>query len=333
MNTHIDIVTAWNQHTAEGLMKNIFISPTGNLEAGLRLSDNGPEQYVIECDSGKNISEPPQFTRFKNGFEMIFNPFGALKPGAPSMSLGRQDDLPTGAIACVMACQDQKNPLSILKRPSLLQATLPQSTWLAFPNVTPWESRGLILWIPGASNKMIITLPHQPQILTRRAVEDFLEISSSSTQFTTFFNALHGGASANHLHFQSAYSDHAMAVELATRIPRGKYMVTEGYCAPALVFPKNVAADTLWKPIEKIQAAGHPLNLIALTSGVYLFIRDHDHEIVAEFPGRGLGTINLAGLMITSDKNDFTRVTEETIASAFTKTTIDPKNLDWLFEA
>ena len=332
MQTNIDLTAAWNSYIAKGLMKNVFASSAGKIEAGMRPSPNGPEQYVIDLATGQNICEPPQLKHFANGMEILFDPFGGLKPYIPPTKSGKQDELPSAAAACVFACQDPANPLSLLKRTPLLQTKFTNHEWLAFPNVTPWEPRGLLLWVPTTPNETSITLPHQSQILTHAAVEDFLEISLANENFITFFNSLNGAASANHLHFQSCYLNRKMAVELAKQTQKVKYTFTDGYCAPALVWPKNIDADTLWEVIAKIQQTGKPLNLIALSSGIYLFVRNRDNEIVDEFPGRGLGAINLAGMMITGDKSYFTRVNENTIASAFAKTTLNPTNLDFLLK-
>ncbi|MBI2448543.1 hypothetical protein HYV44_03250 [Candidatus Microgenomates bacterium] len=330
MKIDFDITEEWNRYVAKGLIKNVFESHNGKIEAGLRLGPNGPEQYVVDLATGRDISEPPICKHCDNGIDFLYDHFGGLKPHTPSKSPGKQDDLLEDADSCIFACQNQNVPHSVLRRTPLLQVELPGSKWFAFPNLTPWESRGLLLWVPVVPDGVTTTFPHRPQGLTRASIEDFLEISQSRKDLVTFFNSLHGGASVNHLHFQSVYSDHKMAVELAALVKWEKYTLVDGYFAPALFFALDSDIEKIWEPIEKIQQAGIPYDLIALSSGTYLFIRNINHEIVEEFPGRGLGGINFAGLIITADKKDFTRVTEQVIRSAFAKATIDPRKLDFL---
>lgn len=323
MGTNIDLTAVWNKLVALGLVKNVFEDKLGRrLEAGVRSSPNGPELYAIDLATGTDICEPPRLKQLDNGTELQFTPTANLKPRIPPSGFGRQT-LPASAAECKLACQNPEHPLSVRKRDFLLQVSLPNSEWRAIPNVTPLEPRGHIIWVPVLTNGGFTTFPHQVQVLTREAIEDFLQIVPVAWNMPTFFTSLYSGATANHLHFQSVYNDHRLRVESAARTTMGKYIVLTGYPANAVVFPLDVAVDAFWGAIEKLQTANYPINFIALSSGIYLFVRNPEHVIVEEFPGRPLGALEFAGHIKTSDINDFTRVTEAIIASAYAKATID----------
>jgi hypothetical protein len=165
-------------------------------------------------------------------------------------------------------------------------------------------------------------LPHLPQVLDYQQLEDFLAMVRAGSGMTTFFNSLHGGASANHLHFQAVHCERALAVETAGRRQHGPYALLSDYPASGLVCARDIDAKLLWEPIARIQAAGYPFNLIALASGIYLFVRDPRSEVLAEFPGRAFGAINLAGLFITSDAEERRKVNDATIAAAYARLTV-----------
>ena len=324
MQIKIDLTTLWNQYVARGLVKNSFQDKFDRqLEAGVRLAAGGPELYIIDLSTGTDICPPPQLKKLDNGMELQFTPVASLKPSTPPTGFGRQADLSAEAIACRLACQDRTNPLSILNREPVVHLKLSNSEWRAVPNVAPWERRGHLLWVPTKLPGEFMSLPHRPQMLNGSFVEDFLEIGLSDEKMITFFTSLHAGASANHIHFQSIYREAPLAAQFADRFTLGRYTVLKGYAASGLVFPREVQASILWQPIEKIQTAGYPFNMIMLANGIYVFVRKPEHEIVEEFPGRPLGAIEFAGHINTADQNDFARVTPEVIESAYAKSTLD----------
>lgn len=330
---NIDLIAAWNRLVERGLVKNIFEDKTGRrIEAGVRLSSRGPEEYAIDLATGKDILEPTQVKLLSSGFELHFTPIGKLKPYTPPAGLGRQADLPADPSLCRLACQDPKNPLSIARRDLVLQIALPNFEWRAFPNVAPWEPRGHIIWIPAQTKNGVTTLPHYPQILTRDFIEDFLMIVEASSNLLTFFTSLHAGASANHIHFQSVYYDHQLPVESAERKKMGRYAILEEYPANGLAFPRDVAVEDYWRVIDKVQKAGYPFNFVALATGIYFFIRHPEHEIVEEFPGRPLGAMEFTGHINTGEIIDLSRVTDAVVAAAFAKITLDSNTLYELLE-
>jgi len=333
MRLSIDLTEAWHRLVARGAMKNTFHDAAGRrIEAGVRLGDHGPESYAIATDTGESVCQGAEWSGLESGMEILYNPVGGLKPHTRPAKAGRQPDIPADAAACPLACQDPGNALSILRRSALVEMPCPVRRWRAYPNVAPWEARGILIWLPCPADDTASSLPHLPQLLGRPELEDFLAIARSATGITTFFNSLHGGASANHLHFQGVYCDHAMAAECAQTVSNGRYTFLANYAASGLVFPLDVPALTLWEPVRRIQEAGYPFNLIALSTAIFLFVRDPRHEILEEFPGRAFGAINLAGLFITSDPEERKRISDRTIAAAFAKLTVGGEPLKALFD-
>ena len=328
MRLSIDLTEAWERLIARGAMRNTFEDASGRkIEAGVRLGRNGPESYAVAADTGADVCEPAERMRLASGMEVLYNPMARLKPHTPPAKAGRQADIAAESGACPLACQDPDHPLSLLRRPALVQISCPHQPWRAYPNVAPWEARGLMIWVPCPPDAASRALPHVPQVLRYPDLEDFLAIVQAGAGMATFFNSLHGGASANHLHFQGVACDGRMAVEEADRVPEGRYTILAGYPASGVVFPLKAAAADLWGPIERFQEAGYPFNLIALARGIYLFARDPRHEVLEEFPGRAFGAINLAGLFITSDPEERKNVSDQTIAAAYTRLTLETKQL------
>lgn len=326
-----DLTAAWKDLIEKGLLKNIFKDELGReIEAGVKVGLEGPEAYAIEIASQKTVCEPVQRIQLPNRMEVLFNGIGKLKPHSKPVSLGKQPNLPTDSKSCSFKCEEPSNVLSILNRPFLVEALASNNLWRAYPNVAPWETRGILLWLVAVLKKEGATLPHVIQILTKNFLEDFLFIAKETQGMVTFFNSDHAGASANHLHFQSVYSDHAMAVEYAKTFVVSKYKMLEGYPASGLVFSKDVSVEELWEVIEKVQIKGYPFNLIVLESGIFLFVRNIENEIIEEFPGRAFGAINFAGLFITSEIEDLKLLNKELIDKAYKKMTISSEELEQL---
>ncbi len=331
MRLCLDLDKAWNRLVARGAMKYTFTDRSGRaVEAGVRIGSSGPESYAIDAATGADVCEAAELVRLPSGMEVLYNPVGKLKPHVPPSKSGRQPDIPPEASACPLACQNPENPLSILHRPSLAEIPCPNRQWRAYPNVAPWEARGILIWLPCPPDGAPGTLPHEPQALERAGVEDFLAIAQSASGLATFFNSLHGGASANHLHFQGVACDRKLACEYAARRDAGRYTLLADYPAAGVVFPLDVAGGSVWEAVDRIQTAGYPFNLIALSSGIYLFVRNPATEILDQFPGRAFGAINFAGLFITSDPVERAKVNDKSIAAAYAKLTVSAEKLHGL---
>jgi hypothetical protein len=328
MRLSIDLTQAWHRLVAAGAMRNTFVDAAGRkIEAGVRLGSGGPESYAIAVDTGLNACEAAELLRLDSGMEILYNPVGKLKPHTPPSKSGRQPDIPFDAATCPLACQNPDNPLSILRRPALAEIPCDNRHWRAYPNVAPWEARGILIWLPCPADGTLRTLPHLPQVRDQAGLEDFLAIARASSGIATFFNSLHGGASANHLHFQAVYCERRLAVESAHQESIDGWELLENYPAAGLAFALDSPSARVWEAIAKVQAAGYPFNLIALSTGVFLFVREPRNEILDEFPGRAFGAINFAGLFITSDPEERKHVNDQTIAAAYAKLTLDRTTL------
>ena len=331
MRLTVDLTAAWHALVAQGTIRNTFTDAAGRkIEAGVRLGPAGPESYAIDAHSGVSVCEPAALVRLASGMEVLYNPVGGLKPHTRPSQPGRQAEMDPAPSACPFRCQQPHDPLSILLRPSLLELACPHLRWRAFPNVAPWEPRGLLVWLPCAAETAAASLPHLPQCLAYPHLEDFLALARAGEGLATFFNSLHGGASAHHLHLQSVDCARRLAVESAARVTKGGYTFLANYPATGLVFPLDISAAALWQPIARAQAAGYPFNLIALSTGIYLFVRDPQREILEEFPGRAFGAINFAGVFITSDPEERQRVTDAAIAAAYSRLTLSDELLEKL---
>lgn len=320
MQICFNMAKAWQEFVVKGMIKNTFLDESGRqIEGGVRMGKHGLEVYIKNVNTGSETTEPMRLRRLANNMEVLFNPVGKLKPHSIPSGSGKQKDISPTATDCKLECQNPDSALSILNRPPLLQASFSKQQWRAYPNVAPWEPRGIIIWVSCLIEGNNTSIPHSLQILTQETTEDFLDISNAAKGMTTFFNSLHGGASANHLHFQSVYYDHPLAVEIAGTMRMGKYQFLANYPTGGLYFPLNVSVEELWEPIKKIQDAGCPFNLIALPSGFFIFVRNIENETLSEFPGRTFGAINLAGLFITSNLAEYEKVNEESLNIGYKK--------------
>lgn len=309
----------------DGKITNVFTGKNGVVEAGLRLVEGKIKQFATDIKTGEdlNIAQPYFGPLGEKGMEVLYNPLSDLKPRALPMALGRQPVIPENAEDCRLLCVDAGNPQSIVKRPVMLESKFSNFTWRLVPNLMPWDIRGLMMWVRSETIDGQIKIPHDPQALTKERLEDFLGIVKKSTGVATFYNSLHGGASANHFHFQAVYCQKPMAVEFAGVESLGKYGILKNYPCKALVFPLNISSGEIWGVIEKVQALNYPFNLIALKRGIYLFVRKPEAEVISEFPDRAFGAINFAGLFITASKEELESVTEEIVSKAYKKMTVE----------
>ncbi len=257
-------------------------------------------------------------------FTCLYNGYRALRPGGARKALGRQPDISPTPEDCRFACQNRDRPLSLLARPPLFQKTFQHFTWNAYYNVSPIEPNGHFLWVPTRSSNQ---LTHLPQILSLPLLEDAFALFKQLSQSFLFFNALHSGASVNHIHFQSIESVsqsvpteyRPLPVETFPLTPQADYAVPQDYPAYVMMFDPGSAASKVFKYIDRLQTQGIPFNLMITPRFIILVPRNIDFEIVSEFPGNGLAGLGMCGRIITIDRAAYLSADAASIRSAFQK--------------
>ncbi|MGD1863498.1 MAG: hypothetical protein ACFB0D_02980 [Phormidesmis sp.] len=251
------------------------------------------------------------------GYLCRLNSYRALRPGAGNRPLGRQPDISADASHCRFHCQDAAHPLSLLRRDPLLSVPLTHFTWNAYYNVAPIEKAGHFLWIPATNGGNVI--PHMLQRLTSELIEDAVALFSQLSQSILFFNALHAGASVNHIHFQAISHRHPLPVESVPLVNYKGYQLLTDYPAQAVVFNAKDQTTELITYVEKLQQADIPFNLAMASERIFVIARDGDNAIVSEFPGDGLAALGMCGAIATVDRNAYDTVNAALIESAFKK--------------
>lgn len=249
-------------------------------------------------------------------FTCLYNGYRALRPGGARKALGRQPDISPIPADCRFACQDRAKPLSLLARSPLFQQSLAHFTWNAYYNVAPVEPNGHFLWVPTRSRR---ELTHLPQVLSLPILEDVFALFKQLSQSFLFFNALHSGASVNHIHFQSIESERPLPVETFPLIQKANYATPEDYPAYLMMFDPGSSTSTVFKYINQLQTQGIPFNLMMTPRFTILIPRNIDFEIVSEFPGNGLASLGMCGRIITIDRAAYLSANCASIESAFKK--------------
>lgn len=249
------------------------------------------------------------------GYLCRLNGYRALRPGAGNRPLGRQPDIAAEADLCRFHCQNSEHPISLLRREPLLRVPLAHFTWNAYYNVAPLEAEGHFLWIPTTAAGDI---PHLLQRLTPPLIEDAVQLFGQLSDTILFFNALHAGASVNHIHFQAVYHRQLLPIEGAPTSDYQGYRLLDDYPAQAVVFDMAQTAQ-LTDYIEKLQQLDIPFNLAMLSDRMIVIARDGDQAIVPEFPGDGLAALGMCGVIATVNRHAFETVDAAMIETVFQK--------------
>ncbi|AFZ44056.1 hypothetical protein PCC7418_1888 [Halothece sp. PCC 7418] len=248
-----------------------------------------------------------------------FNGYRALRPGGKRRKIGRQPDISGEASKCRFFCQNLSQSLSLLNRRPLVQVSLKHFVWNAYHNVAPLEKEGHFLWIPIQKTPSIDHIPHFPQRLSLKFLEDLVDLFQKLDQTILFFNSLHAGASVNHIHFQAVYHQQTLPLEIAPTISKPSGEILDFYPLFGLVFSKNVEINRLWNWIYYLQEQEIPFNLTLLGERIILVPRNPDHEIVSEFPGDSIAALGVCGKLVTVDRATYTHLNADKIESGFTK--------------
>ncbi len=252
------------------------------------------------------------------GYLCRLNSYRALRPGAGNRPTGRQPDISAEPSLCRFHCQNREHPISLLRRDPLLSVSLTHFNWNAYYNVAPLETEGHFLWIP---TDVTGDMPHLLQQLTPPLIEDAVQLFTQLSNTILFFNALHAGASVNHIHLQAVYHRQPLPIESAlTRDYKG-YQLLDGYLAQAVVFALT-QTNQLTDYIEKLQQLDIPFNLAMLSDQIVVIARDGDQAIVPEFPGDGLAALGMCGVIATVNRRAFETVDTAMLKAVFQKMVI-----------
>jgi hypothetical protein len=338
-----DLSSAWQEAVASGRIANEFEASLGDpagrwskgdrIRFGLAWTGAAIEYEARNLSTGTQIQAPvDERTIGPNGFVCQFNGYRALRPGGTSQRLGRQPDISPTPADCRFYCQDPKKSLSLLKRDPLLQVRLRHARWNSYYNATPFEKEGHFLWVPVVVDGATTVIPHFPQMLTAQFVEDLVLLFRHTTRTIVFFNSLHAGASVNHVHAQAVFHKQRLAIEDAGTIEYKAFSILDGYPAQAICFRTNSEVSTIAACVDRLQARGIPFNLILVGERIFLVPRNPEHEIVAEFPGGVLATMEIAGKIITVDRSAYESADKTQIEDAFQKVTLSARKIidDWV---
>ncbi len=338
MNIHHTLSMAWREAVASGRLVNEFEAASGDpagrwapgdrVRFGLTCTADTIEYAAWNLRSGQQIEAPVVERKVgSTNFVCQFNRYRALRPGAAGQGGEQRPDISPAPADCRFHCQDPTKSLSLLQRKPLLQVRLAHAHWNAYYNAAPIEKTGHFLWVPVTIDASTTVIPHIPQRLSRKFIEDLVLLFRYSAPSIVLFNALHAGASVNHIHAQAVFHTRRLPVEDARTVEYKGFTLVDGYPAQALSFRVDADVSALAASVERLQQHGIAFNLMLLGEQAFLFPRDARHEVVSEFPGGVLATLDLAGKLITDDRQAYERTGAAQIESAFGKATLSAKQL------
>lgn len=262
-----------------------------------------------------------------SGFICQYNGYRALRLSGVPFHPGSRADLPSGPEECRFYCQDPRKSQSLLICDPLAQIRLKHFRWSAFYNAAPFEKEGHLLWVPVIVRGSTTVLPHFAQSLSPETAEDLTGLLRRSDRTVVFFNGLHAGATVNHLHVQAIFCRHPLAIEQAPTVSYRGFSLLEGYPAEALCFSVDTQAEEIIRFIGRMERMKIPFNLIGTGQRIFILPRNIEHEVVAEFPGGVLGSMELAGKIVTADREVYHSIDTARIERGFKKTTLPIREL------
>lgn len=315
MSVTQNLLNAWTKAVKDGKIVNEFEAPNGEkIQFGLTIQNGCLRYYAKNIEAGCEI---PALVEEKmigqSDFVIQFNGYRALKPGGKIPNIGRQPDISGEPISCWFYCQEPSRKLSILNRDPLTQIDLPNYKWNAYYNAIPFEKGGHFLWLPA--------IPHIRQELSRAFLEDALVLFRRSERLIVFFNSLHAGASVNHIHIQAIFHKKALSIENAPVIKKDGLAILDGYPANGIVFDRDAKSGEIWPIVDSLQKNNIPFNLIFIGKRIYLIPRSSSCEVTAELPII-IASVELAGKIVTVDKNIYDNISHAIIQKAFQKTIV-----------
>jgi len=329
-----DLSSAWLNAVKDGKIVNEFKAPADDelgrwsrgelIRFGLCFNDGVITYFARNITTANDIQAIADPDKFIGGSNLViqFNGFRALRPQKKIPVPGRQPDIPSEVSKCGYYCQNPKNGLSILRRDPFCMVTLPNWKWNVYYNAAPFEEEGHFLLFPIIVDGQTTTIPHFLQKLTREFLEDILILIRNSENLIILFNSLHAGATQNHIHFQAVFHKNELAIEKAQIAECGELKALRDYPACGLVFNQDVEPSKLFEYIEKLQGEDIPFNLFSIGMRIYLIPRNIDQEAVEELPRGTIGSMEMAGKIITMDKSVYDAPDYSKVEIALRKTTI-----------
>ncbi|NET37140.1 MAG: hypothetical protein F6K19_34810 [Cyanothece sp. SIO1E1] len=332
-NLSVRLYEAWRKAVLEEKIVNLFEATQDDLAGrwvkgdrivyGIRIIDGELAYYAQNLSQSRDIQGATAEKQVGNtGYLCRLNSYRALRPGVRRRPIGRQPDIPADPERCRFHCQNIAHPLSLLRREPLLQFECSHFTWNAYYNVAPLDKEGHFLWVPTPSASTATMLPHIPQQLSLEFLQDAVELFGQLTQTILFFNALHAGASVNHIHWQALYHRHSLPIEAAPIVTDKGYHRLDNYPVQAMVFTPRTPVGEIFTCVDRLQEAGIPFNLAMLRERILLVVRNIEHEIVSEFPNDGFAALGLCGTINTVDPRVYETINDTMIEAAFEKIVI-----------
>ena len=329
----LKLYQAWADAVAAGDVTNQFVAPQDDSASrwqagdrilyGIRLDDSGFAFYAKNLDQARPIDGAvEERTIGEAGYICQYNGYRALRPGLKRSPPGPQPPLSAQVSDCRFFCTDPQQPLSLLRRRPLMQLRLDHYLWQAYYNAAPIEKAGHFLWLPVHPTRPAV-LPHFPQMLTLGFLQDAIALFRQLDRTIVFFNGLGAGASVNHIHLQSAFHAHPVALEQAALQPLAQVTVLADYLTPGIVFTAEATAEEVFAWVQRLQHQGIPHSLVMVGDRIVLFPRDINHEVVAEFPSDRPGAPAFWGKLLTANHTTFTSVTPARLRQAFNKMGLD----------
>jgi hypothetical protein len=321
MLAELNLSLQWRRAVLDGGVSGTCVFPDrGRVHWGVTLDDAGGYRFFEEAVDGTKRPAPIKQRLLADGRRMILHPYRPFRPGAAVLAPGPQKDLETDFRKCSFGCQDPHAPLSLLVRTPLARLSSTHYVWQAYVNASPFVPEGHLIWVPVLQHGGSTVLPHLPQTMSRDVLHDFIHLVRAIRNAVTFFNASHAGASAFHLHLQTVALRERLAIQLASRRTVGPLAVLDH---PATVLVADPASPpALWNLIETLHANAIPFNLIGVGDSIYVVPRNPEYEVVGEFPGAVMASMEFAGLVITGNRDLFENLTAERLAGAMAKTTL-----------
>jgi hypothetical protein len=321
---------AWSDAVAAGEVANQFIAPQDDVAGrwaegdrviyGIRLVKDDFAFYAQNLDQSRQIDDSVEEKFVEDtGFICQFNGYRALRPGLKRSQPGRQPTLSAKPADCRFFCEAPDKPLSLISRRPLMQVPLGHYLWNAYYNAAPIEKAGHFLWVPVSQNQPTPVLPHFPQVLTLEFLQDAIALFRKLDKSIVFFNGLGAGASVNHIHIQSAYHRHPIALEKAPLTTLTHCTILGDYLAPGIAFPADAPPHYVFQWVERLQRYHIPHNLVMVADRIVLFPRNIDHEVISELPTDRPGSPAFWGKLLTANRQTFAEVTPDILRQAFQK--------------